>query len=122
MRTLHSIASGWLGRSAFESGMGGAFLGLASHYAIIFIAAAIYLAASKRIAQLRNRPFICGALFGVLVYLFMNFVVLPLSAAPFKLTYPLPRLIEGFAVHAAFVGVPIAWAVHRWTSGSASKG
>ena len=46
----------------------------------------------------------------------MNFVVLPLSAFPFKLTYTAMQLLEGFAVHALFVGLPIALAVRRFAS------
>jgi len=43
-----------------------------------------------------------------LVYLFMNFVVLPLSAFPYHLKYPFLRLLEGFGSHAILVGLPIA--------------
>ena len=51
---------------------------------------------------------------GVLVYLFMNFVVIPLSMFPLKLLYPPLRLLQGFASHAVFAGIPIALAI-RWT-------
>src|SRR5437870_396933 len=50
---------------------------------------------------------------GVAVYLFMNFVVLPLSAVaqrPFVLELALVIL----AVHMVCVGLPIALAVRRW--------
>ena len=57
----------------------------------------------------------CGALFGVLVYLFMNFVVIPLSAFPFKLSYPPLWLLEGFVSHAVFVGIPIALSVRKFS-------
>ena len=114
--TLQSVASGWLGKPAFESGVGGALLGLASHYAILFVAAFIYLQASARLPMLRSNAIACGALFGVLVYLFMNFAVVPLSAFPFKLSYPFMTLVEGFASHALFVGIPIALSI-RWLAG-----
>ena len=110
---LQSVASGLLGNAAFESGTAGAVLGLACHYAILFAAAFIYLRASMRFPVLRSQAVACGAVFGVLVYLFMNFVVLPLSAFPFKLTYPPMRLVEGFASHAMFVGIPIATSIRR---------
>ena len=113
---LQSVASGWLGSSAFDSGAVGAVLGLLSHYSILFVAAALYLAASRRFRQLSEQPWFWGAAFGVGVYLFMNFVVLPLSAFPFHLSYPWPRLLEGFASHAVFVGLPIAWAVRRFAA------
>jgi hypothetical protein len=55
------------------------------------------------------------------VYLFMNFVVLPLSAFPFTLSYTPMRLLEGFGSHALFVGVPIAIAI-RWLVYGGNRG
>jgi uncharacterized membrane protein YagU involved in acid resistance len=114
LQVLQSVASGWLGEGAFTSGMPGGTLGLVSHYGILFVAAAIYLAASKRLPVLQTRAVACGALFGVLVYLFMNFMVMPLSAFPYKLSYTPLRLLEGFVSHAIFVGLPIALAVRKF--------
>jgi hypothetical protein len=110
MWTMQSVASGWLGEAAFQGGAGAALLGLVSHTAILLVAAALYVQAGRRLAPLRTHSFICGALFGVLVYLFMNFVVLRLSAFPFTLHYTMSRLLEGFGSHAVFVGIPIALA------------
>lgn len=115
LRVLQSVASGWTGDDAFTSGVSGGILGLVSHFGILLVAAALYLAASRRFPILRTRAIACGALFGVLVYLFMNFVVLPLSAFPFDLTYPLSRLLEGFVSHAVLVGLPIALAIRRYS-------
>jgi len=111
---LQAVGSGWLGSASFSSGLAGAFIGLLSHYLILFVAAIVYWLASKRLPVLRTQAVACGALFGILVYLFMNFAVLPLSAFPYKLTYPPSRLIEGFASHALFVGLPIAISIRRW--------
>src|SRR5829696_354371 len=96
MWVMQSVASGLLGEGAFETGASGALLGLACHYAILLTAAFLYLQASLRLPVLRSHVVASGALFGILVYLFMNFVVLPLSAFPFDLSYPAPRLAEGF--------------------------
>ncbi len=111
---LQSVASGWMGEGAFASGTTGGIVGLVSHYGTVFVAAAVYLVASRSFPILRSRAMACGAIFGVLVYLFMNFVVLPLSAFPFDFPYPLARLLEGFVSHALFVGLPIAWAVRKY--------
>lgn len=112
---LQSVASGWLGPDAFTSGLFGGVVGLVSHYGILLVGATVYFVASSRLPVLRSQALGCGALFGVLVYLFMNFVVLPLSAFPFKLAYPPLRLLEGFASHAVFVGIPIALAIRRFS-------
>ena len=110
---FQSVASGWIGAAAFSSGVYGGAIGLASHYGILFVAATVYWLASTRVPLLRNHAVACGALFGALVSLFMNFVVLPLSAFPYKLSYTPLRLIEGFASHALFVGIPIALCCRR---------
>jgi hypothetical protein len=113
--TLQLVGSGWLGESSFSRGVPAGVLGFVSHYGIMFAAAALYYLASKRFAVLRSRALVCGAVFGVLVYLFMNFVVLPLSAFPLKLSYTPARVIEGFVSHAFLVGVPIALAIRRFS-------
>jgi hypothetical protein len=105
---LQSVASGLQGSAAFAGGAGSAALGLAAHYAIATVAAAVYSLASRRLGFLTRQAVVAGAIFGALVYLFMNFVVIPLSAFPFKLSYPLPTILEGFASHALLVGIPIA--------------
>jgi hypothetical protein len=118
--TLQLVGSGWLGEDAFAGGVPAGVLGFVSHYGIVFVAAALYYVASKRFTVLRSRALLCGAVFGVLVYLFMNFVVLPASAFPYELSYPAERLIEGFVSHAVLVGVPIALAIRRFAAPPAS--
>jgi len=110
-RTLQSVASGWMGRAAFSGGMTTAALGLVSHFLIAFIWAALFYAASRAVKPLGERPFIFGPLYGALVYVMMNTVVVPLSAAPFTL----PLRWTGLFVHMFLVGLPIAVAV-RWGS------
>jgi hypothetical protein len=114
--TLQSVATGWLGQRSFDGGLATGLLGLASHYAILFVAAAIYWAASRKLIVLRTQWLVPGLLFGIAVYLFMNFVVLKLSAFPFHLTYTWSRLLEGFFSHAVGVGLPIAYAAYRFTA------
>ena len=114
-RVLQSVASGWLGKQAFDGGMPAAVLGLLSHYGILFVAAALYLAASRRFPLLRHRAVTCGLVFGVGVYLFMNFVVVPLAAVPFELSYTPWKLAQGFLSHSVLVGLPIALAIRRYS-------
>jgi hypothetical protein len=112
---LQSVASGLLGKDAFDGGVPTGLLGLLCHFVIAFGAATVYFLVSRKLALLRERPVLSGALFGILVYLFMNFVVLPLSAFPFTLHYPLKRLAEGFFSHAVLIGIPIALLQKRYS-------
>ncbi len=111
---LQSVASGWLGERAFIGGIPAALLGLLSHYGILLVAALLYVLAARRLPVLREHSMIAGALFGAAIYLFMNFVVIPLSAFPFTLSYPVAKLVEGLIAHAVFVGIPIAAAARRF--------
>jgi hypothetical protein len=113
---LQSVASGLLGKAAFAGGAGTAALGLTSHYLIALAAAGVFYLVSKRMAFLLERAVLSGMLLGVLVYLFMNFVVLKLSAFPIDIKYTPMILARGFASHALLFGVPIALAARYFAT------
>lgn len=115
VRVLQSVASGALGANAFTGGTKTAILGLGFHYLIAIVAAAVFYLASRRLHFLVSQAVISGILYGVCVYLFMNFVVLPLSAIPFKMSYPWPSLIGGLLIHMFGIGLTISL-VTRWYS------
>jgi hypothetical protein len=81
---LHSIASGLLGKNAFYGGWTSAAIGLVLQWAMGLIIAAIYVFASRSIPALARHWLWGGLAYGVGIYFVMNFVVVPLSAAPFK--------------------------------------
>ena len=112
---LQSVASGALGRSAFEGGAKTAALGLFFHFLIATTAAAVYYLASRQLRFLVSHPFICGPLYGIGVYLFMNFVVLPLSAIGYRGIPPLPLLIGGLLIHMFGIGLVIALVVRKYS-------
>jgi hypothetical protein len=103
VRVLQSVASGLLGPGAFEGGLPVAALGLVLHFVIAFGAAAVYVAASRKLRFLVEHPIMCGLLYGAAVYAFMNSVVVPLSAVPFQIPYNWVGLI----VHLFCIGLPI---------------
>ena len=112
MRILQSIASGLLGPAAFQGGTATAAAGLVLHFFIAGAAAAVFYLASLRIHALVRRPVAFGALYGVVVYAFMNFVVLPLSAVA-KRPFDARTALLIVLVHIVCVGVPIALIVRR---------
>ncbi len=113
-RVLHAIASGVLGKAAYQGGTVTAVLGLALHLGILLVAAGLYAAVNRRITWMQQHMLLAGALYGVLVYLFMNFIVLPLSAVPFQLNYPPLTLLQGFVSHALLVGLPISVCLNQF--------
>ena len=112
-RILQTVASGLLGKTAFDGGWPVAALGLACHYAIVIVAAALFHAVARRWAWPREEPITAGLAYGVGIYGFMNFVVLPLSAYPYPLRFPLLTTASGLLVHMAGVGLPISLITRR---------
>ncbi|MEX2125380.1 MAG: hypothetical protein WD795_15915 [Woeseia sp.] len=113
VRIMQSIASGLLGNGAYAHGAATAGLGVLLHFLMMFVICAIYYAASRRLAVLTERPIVMGILYGVAVYLFMNFVVLPLSAFPHPLAYTPAAVAIGMSVMVLCVGLPISLIVKR---------
>lgn len=115
VRVLQSVASGVLGSAAREGGLATAALGGALHFLIALCAAAVYWLASRRLGVLVRHAVVCGLLYGVAVFLFMNFVVVPLSAAYFKPSNAPSALLLNSAGHMLLVGLPIALAARRYS-------
>jgi hypothetical protein len=106
-RILQSIASGVLGKAAYQAGAGAALLGAVLHLAIATVMAAVYLAASRTFPALTRRPWVWGPLYGIGCYLVMNYVVLLLRFGP-RPVPPIEVLASGVAIHMFGVGLPIA--------------
>ena len=88
--------------------MASAALGVASHYAIILVAAILYQQVASRYAWLRMHAVAAGLLYGLVIYGVMNLVVVPLSAAPFKLHYHFWATVGDLASHLFGVGLTIS--------------
>ena|SRR6266567_9131909 len=109
------IASGLLGKNAFQGGLATYVLGIALHFFIAFSAAAVYYAASRKLEFLKEHAVVCGLFYGIAVFLVMNLIVLPLSAIHSRGPFPLAGLIQGLLVHMFFVGLPISFSVRRYS-------
>lgn len=115
---LQSIASGVLGRAAYQGGMRTAALGLLLHFVIAFGVVATYLAATRLIPALNRRPWVYGMLYGLVVYAVMNLVVVPLSAAALGAGPTLPAVrVNGVLIHMFGVGLPAALVAARAARG-----
>lgn len=115
IRILQGIASGLIGRAAFAQGIRSALLGLLLHYFIATTVATIYIFAS-RCLPLSRHPFLFGTLYGIVVYIVMNYVVIPLSQIGPRPTPPLLPLINGVAALIFCIGIPIALIARRYVS------
>src|SRR5262249_5183249 len=114
-RVPQSIASGLLGMSSYEKGWLSVCLGVGLHFFIAFSAATIYYLASRELTMLLRAGAVCGMLYGAAMFLFMRWVVLPLSAAPHFKSRPLASWTD-FAVHVFLIGLPIVLMTCRYGS------
>jgi hypothetical protein len=115
MRLLQGVASGLLGPAAYDGGAATAALGLACHFTVAFGAATVFHFASRALAFLSEQAVAAGALYGIAVYFFMQYVTVPLSRAarrPFVLKF----MIIGIVIHIFCVGLPIALANRKFSA------
>lgn len=113
-RVMQSVASGWLGAASFTGGATTATLGVLTHFIIAGVWTIIFYTASRRIRFLVNQPIASGIAYGILVYALMYFVIVPLSAAPFKMSVTVQTVITNVLIHIFCVGLPIALSVRRF--------
>ena len=107
IRIPQSVASGLLGRPAFAGGINTALLGLALHLFIALVWATGFVLAARALPFLSQHPIRSGLLYGALIYIVMNYLVLPHSnAAPSRPTTPI--LINGILAILLLVGLPIS--------------
>ena len=110
---LRYVASGPFPQ-ATDMGAGGAILGLLVHFALMAIMAAAYVwFASSRREHLVTMPIRAGIAYGIITYVVMNLIVIPL-----RFDTPLPpstrSLITQLFAHIVLVGIPIALITARF--------
>lgn len=109
------IASGLIGvKAARAGGLASVVLGVAIHYTIALTWTVVFYVASRKLAILSRRPVISGLVYGGAIYLFMNFIVLPLSRVPHPPTaITLASRINGILALLLLIGLPISLLVRR---------
>ncbi|HXR14811.1 MAG TPA: hypothetical protein VN777_01270 [Terriglobales bacterium] len=110
-----AIASGLFGMKSFQGGLPTAITGVALEFLITFVATAVYYVASRKLTFLIRQAVLWGVLYGVAIYFFMNFIVVPLSAAP-KFDHTWASRAGDFVVHMLFIGLPMALSVRRYSA------
>ncbi|OSZ68344.1 hypothetical protein CAP40_07055 [Sphingomonas sp. IBVSS2] len=111
-RMLRGVASGPF-PDATGWGTAGAVLGLAVHFAIMAVMAAVFVLAADRLPLLKARRVTAGIGYGVATWAAMNLVVLPLRwPAIFPHLDPQTVATQLF-YHIVLVGIPIALVAAR---------
>ena len=110
---LQFVASGAMGDAAFTGGLATALLGLVLDFIMITVMAGVFIFSVDRIPLLRRNVILGSILYGFGVFIVMNFIVLPLSAAPALPAPPLWLLIELVLQHNLLIGLPLGILVQR---------
>ena len=110
---LQYAASGILGEAAFAGGLATALFGLVLDFIMITIMAGVFIFSVDRIPLLRRNVIVGSILYGFGIFIVMNLIVLPLSAAPALPVPPLWLLIELVLQHILLIGLPLGILVQR---------
>ena len=119
LQIFQTVASGLLGMSSFRDGLVTVSFGALLQYLMLQAMVSTYYVVSRRLPVLIRQPWLYGPLYGLLLYVVMNLIVVPLSAAP-KSPFVLSWIIGSIAVHVCLIGPLIAW-FSRWASTSHSS-
>jgi uncharacterized membrane protein YagU involved in acid resistance len=106
-KVLQFIASGVFGKKAFAGGNTMAAWGLLFHYIIATGFAAIFVIIYQQVKLLSRNIILSGLLYGLLVWVMMNRVIVPLSETPPQ-PFTWNKAIVAMLILMFFIGLPIA--------------
>jgi hypothetical protein len=112
-RVLQSVAGGLLGRSAYEGGFATAALGLTFHLVIALSWAALFFFAYPFFSFLAKSRVFNGVAYGLLIWLTMNLLVVPMSRIPAR-PFVLQNVVTGMLILIVMVGMPVALIVPKY--------
>jgi hypothetical protein len=116
VRVLQFVASGAFGRdAAFSGGLWMALYGLLFHYLIAFVWTILYFFIYPKLRILAKNRIVSGLAYGVVVWVGMNLVVLPMTRIPERPFNPQQALI-GCVVLMLMIGLPVSILTHRYYS------
>ena len=113
MSVYQYLASGALGNAAFAGGIATALLGALFHFFVAFVVAGVFILSAGRIPFLRRHAIPGSLVYGFGVFVVMNLIVLPLSAAPPLPAPTAPQLIATIVVHILVIGLTLGVIVRR---------
>ena len=106
------VAGCLVGQSARDGGFEMVLLGIALHFFICFVAAALLYFILKKVPALPRQWLLVAVVYGIVFLLVMNYVVAPLSLAR-RSIYPVESLPMNAFWHIVLVGLASGWFVTR---------
>ena len=110
------VASALLGQDAFTMGASAIALGIVCHFIVAYSVVAAYVTVSRFVPLLTRFWIPLGLLYGVFVFLVMNWVVIPLTRIGKPPQFSQTGLLLSLGVHLFVIGLPAAWFARRAAS------
>ena len=114
-RIFKFIASGVFGDDAFSSGAMMVAAGIIFHYLIALTWSAIFFFIYPKFNLSSKYKFLSGFLYGIIVWLIMNLIVIPLSNTP-QYPFTFKGVLLGVLFLIFFIGIPISLSYHKYYS------
>lgn len=109
LRPWKGVAAALLGKAAIiRGGDGMAFVGVALHFVITIGAAAVYYFVAARQGWLVRHSWLSGVVFGLLFFLAMNYVIVPLSVIGCPIYVGWETIALALVGHIVLIGLPIS--------------
>lgn len=109
---MQLAASSLMGMAAY-AGATGFVLGTLLHFFVSVVPAVAYALVVWQVPVLNRWAWIGGPVLGIILFFFMGFVVLPLSAFTTPASVTLMPFVPALLIHMFGLGLPIAWVVRR---------
>ena len=115
LRIFQGVAAGVLGRTAAIAGGVRTFLlGILLHFIVATCIATVYFLATLALPLLIRHAVVSGLAYGMIAYLGMKYIVVPVSAIGQRGRLPrLPIFLTEIIGHALLVGLPLALLARR---------
>ena|SRR3989337_2866371 len=110
---LKYIASAMFGKSGFSDGNAMAAWGLLLHFLIAFIWTILFFLIYPKLKLLSWNRIITGILYGILIWIMMNRVIVPVSKASTG-PFDLKQAIIAVLILIAAIGIPLSFIAHRY--------
>lgn len=111
-RVFQFIASAVFGKSAFSGGLEMAAWGVLFHFLIALGFTVLFYILYPVMTRLARSRYLIGIIFGILVWVIMNLVVVPLSNAP-QFPFQLKGIFIGLGLIILMIGLPISLIFHH---------
>jgi hypothetical protein len=119
LNVLMFIASGVFGKMAFAGGFDMILWGLFFHFLISCSWTLFFFAVFPKLSFLSKSTIFSGLLFGIVIWIVMNQLVVPLSRTP-KIPFDAIQTLIGIFILMFAVGLPVSTVVNNYYSNRSS--